>query len=126
VTTIKKSNWFSPTLESVRVPQKRGRPRSRLKELVADEAYHSQEFRGFLLKLGIKPTIPFKRNSKKRKGRPLALGDGYKQRWKIERCFAWITTISKSVRYECYIQHRKAFCLISLILFCLKRILCPY
>jgi hypothetical protein len=69
VTTIKKSNWFSPTLESVRVPQKRGRPRSRLKELVADEAYHSQEFRGFLLKLGIKPTIPFKRNSKKRKGR---------------------------------------------------------
>jgi hypothetical protein len=49
-----------PTLESVRVPQKRGKPRSQL----ADRAYHSQEFRRFLRKRGIKPTIPLNRNSR--------------------------------------------------------------
>jgi hypothetical protein len=32
-------------LASIRVPQKRGRPRSRPKELIADKAYGSQEFR---------------------------------------------------------------------------------
>lgn len=113
-----------PTLESVRVPQRRGRPKSRLKELIADRAYHSQHLRCFLRKRGIKPTIPLKRNSKKRKGRPVAVGDGYRQRWKIERCFAWMDNYRRIVvRYERYIQHYKAFCLIALILFCLNRVI---
>jgi hypothetical protein len=44
----------------------------------------NQDLRRFLRKRGIKPTIPLKRNDKKRKGRPVAVGDGYKLRWKIE------------------------------------------
>jgi hypothetical protein len=84
-----------PTLESVRVLQKCGRPRSWPKELMADRAYHSQELRR--QKRGIKPTIPLKRNSTKRKGRPLVLGDGYKQRGKIERCFQ-LSQISCPIR----------------------------
>jgi hypothetical protein len=86
----KKIKLVQPTLELVRIPQKRGRPRFRLKELVADQAFHSQEFRRFLRKRGIKPTIPLKKNSRKRKGRPVAVSDGIKLLWKIERCFAWM------------------------------------
>jgi transposase len=112
------------TLASIRVPSKRGRPHSRFNELVADRAYHSQAFRSFLRKKGIKPTIPGRKSDKKRKGRPLAVGDGYKQRWKIERCFAWMDNNRRLiVRYERYIQHYKAFCLISLILLCVNRLL---
>ena len=33
------------TLATIRVPQKRGRPRTRPQELVADQAYDSHEFR---------------------------------------------------------------------------------
>ena len=46
------------TLATVRVPQKRGRPKTRPKELVADKAYDSQKFRAWLRSRGIQPTIP--------------------------------------------------------------------
>jgi transposase len=110
-------------LASIRIPGKRGRPKKRFGELVADRAYHSQEFRRFLRKRGIKVTIPVKKNTKKKKGRPMALGDGYKQRWKIERCFAWLDNYRRLiVRHERLIQHYKAFCYLALILLCLNRI----
>ena len=40
-----------PTLATIRVPKKRGRPKTRPKELVADKAYDSAEFR-HLARLG--------------------------------------------------------------------------
>src|SRR5690606_2361577 len=61
------------TLKTVRVPQRRGRPRTRPKELVADKAYDSRSFRIWLRRRGIKPTIPtIQRKSRKpRRGRPI-------------------------------------------------------
>lgn len=57
------------------------------------------------------PFISERKNRKKRKGRLLAGGDGYKERWKIERCFVWIDKFRRIVvRYERYIQHDKALC----------------
>ncbi|MXQ55300.1 transposase [Shimazuella sp. KC615] len=54
----------------------------------------------------------------------MAVGDGYKQRWKIERCFAWMDNNRRLVvRYERYIQNYKAFCILSLILLCVNRLL---
>jgi IS5 family transposase len=49
------------TLATIRVPKphgKRGRAKTRPKELVADKAYDSKEFRQKLRRRGIKPTIP--------------------------------------------------------------------
>ncbi|SHF41189.1 transposase, IS4 family [Seinonella peptonophila] len=112
------------TIHSIRVPQRRGGTRTRFKELVADRAYHSELFRRFLRKRGMKPVIPLKKNAQKRRGRLLVLGDGYKERWEIERCFAWLDNCRRLVvRYERYIQHYKAFSLIALILLCLNRLL---
>ncbi|MDQ3831087.1 MAG: transposase, partial [Candidatus Tectomicrobia bacterium] len=46
----------APTLATVKVPQQRGRPRTRLQELVADKGYDSQALRQQLRRRGIKPT----------------------------------------------------------------------
>jgi hypothetical protein len=67
------------TLETVRVPR-RGRPKQRPKELVADKAYDSRRFREWLRSKGIKPTIPpYERRARKRPklGRPVKAGPGY-------------------------------------------------
>ena len=41
-------NLAQETLERVRVPRRRGRPRKRPERLVADEAYDCDRFRGWL------------------------------------------------------------------------------
>jgi Transposase DDE domain len=51
------SQLADATLATVPVPQQRGRPRTRPKELVADKAYDSHDFRQRLRRPGIKPTI---------------------------------------------------------------------
>ena len=70
------------TLETVRVPRRRGRPRRRPRELVADMAYDSREFRQWLRGKGIKPTIPVNPRGRKRKrpGRPIEVGPHYAER----------------------------------------------
>lgn len=80
------------TLHTISVPRQRGRPKTRPKEWVADKAYDSADFRRKLRRRGIKPTIPtFERRKRKQPkcGRPLRVGAGYRQRWKVERCF-WL------------------------------------
>jgi transposase len=121
------SQLADATLATVRVPQKRGRPRTRPKELVADKAYDSRELRRRLRRRGIKPTIPtFERGKrhKPRRGRPIRTGESYRQRWKVERCFGWMDNCRRLVvRYERHLSHYRAFCLIALILWCVARIL---
>jgi transposase len=116
------SQLADATLATVRVPQKRGRPRTRPKALVADKACDSQALRRGLRQRGIKPTIPTserRRRRRPRRGRPIKLGAGYRQRWKVERCFGWMDNCRRLVvRYERAVEHYKAFCLIAIILGC--------
>lgn len=79
-----------PTLQTISVPRKRGRPRTRPKKLVADKAYDSADSRRKLRRRGIKPTIPTferRKRSTPKRGCPIRPGAGYRQRWKVERCF---------------------------------------
>jgi transposase len=121
------SQLAEATLATVRVPQRRGRPRTRPKELVADRAYDSQAFRHRLRRRGIKPTIPTFARRKRRqpkRGRPVKTGAGYRQRWKVERCFGWMDNCRRLVvRYERTVEHYHAFCLIAIILWCINLIL---
>jgi transposase len=109
------------------VPQKRGRPKTRPKEEVADKAYDSADFRRKLRKRGIKPTIPhFERRQRRKpkRGRPIRVGVAYRQRWKVERCFSWMDNCRRLVvRYERHLRLYKAFCLVAIILWCVDRIL---
>jgi transposase len=121
------STLAESTLATVKVPQRRGRPRTRPRELVADKAYDSQAFRRDLRRRGIKPTIPtFVRRLRRRpkRGRPIRVGSNYRQRWKVERCFGWMDNCRRLVvRYERAIEQYRAFCLVAIILWCLNLIL---
>jgi transposase len=114
-------------LATVRVPQQRGRPRTRPKALVADKASDSREWRQRLRRRGIKPTIPtFERRQRRqpKRGRPIMTGPSDRQRWKVERCFAWMDNCRRLVvRYERAVEHDKAFCLIAVILWSVNLIL---
>jgi IS5 family transposase len=121
------SQLAQATLATVRVPQRCGRPRTRPKELVADKAYDSAELRQRLRRRGIKPTIPPIERPQRRqpkRGRPIKTGAGYRQRWKVERCFAWMDNCRRLVvRYERAVEHYQACCLIAIILWCVTLIL---
>jgi IS5 family transposase len=121
------SQLADATLATVRVPQKQGRPRTRPKELVADKAYDSQDFRQRLRRRGMKPTIPTVERRQRRRpkrGRPIKTGASYGQRWKVGRCFAWMDNCRRLVvRYERLVAHYQAFCLMAIILWCINLIL---
>jgi transposase len=115
------------TLESVRVPRPQGRPRQRPVALAADKLFDSQALRRSLRRRGIQPHIPTvarpHRKSPKR-GRPLRVGPIFRNRWKVERTFAWLKNCRRLViRYERAIHRYRAFCLLALILFSVRLIL---
>lgn len=122
------SRLAEQTLATIRVPQPRGRPRTRPKELLADKGYDSRELRRKLWRRGIKPTIPtYERHphpTRRRRGRPIRVGPGYAHRWKVERCFAWMDNCRRLiVRYDRTLKHYAAFCYLAFTLWCIKRIL---
>jgi transposase len=121
------STLAETTLQTIRVPQQRGRPKTRPKELVADKADDSTDFRRKLRRRGIKRTIPtFERRARKKpkRGRLARVGTAYRQCWKVERCFGWMDNCRRlAVRYERHLHLYKAFCLVAIILWCVDRIL---
>ncbi|WP_372478509.1 IS5 family transposase [Streptomyces daghestanicus] len=83
-------------LERIRVPRTcLGRPRCRPDHVIADKAYSSRGFRGYLRQRGIAHTIPEKndqrkhrRNRGRRGGRPPGFDrETYRRRNAVERCF---------------------------------------
>ena len=116
-------NLAESTLATVKVPRGRGRPRSRPEELVADKGYDSRPFRLRLRRRGIKPCIPERRGRRPRPGRKADISN-YRNRWKVERTFAWLGNFRRLVvRYERLAHVYFAFVLIAFILICSDRIL---
>ena len=117
------------TLETISVPQKRGRPKSRPWQLVADKGYDSRKFRQLLHKRGIRPCIPPKRRPKNwrpRRGRPVeAYTEEYRHRWPVERTFAWLGHQRRLlVRHEHKVGNFHAFYTLACIRIVLLRLLC--
>lgn len=116
-----------PTLQTVRVPrQGGGRPKQRPEELVADKAYDSKRFREWLRSKRVKPTIPpYERRERKRpkRGRPLKIGPGCTERWKVERTFAWLGNFRRLlVRHERHLCTFRAFFLVAFMVVLLRRL----
>jgi transposase len=82
------------TLATISVPQKKGKPKSRPRQLIADRGYDSRTLRQSLHARCIRPCIPPKqrpKNWKPRQGRPIKqYTEEYRQRWPVERTFAWL------------------------------------
>ena len=107
-----------PTLATSHVPQRRGRPRPRPQERVADNASDSQVFRPPRRRRGLTPTLPpvARRRQRPNRGRPIRPGPSARARWKGERCLAWLDKGRRLVvRDERDVEHDKALCLIALI-----------
>jgi transposase len=115
------------TLQTIRVAQKRGSPKTRPQELVADKAYDSIDFRRKLRRRSIKPTIPTyerRRRNRPERGRSFRPGAVYRQRWRVERCLGCTGNCRRLVvRYDRHPHLYKAFCLVAIILWCIDRIL---
>jgi transposase len=109
------------TLATIQVPQRRGRPKTRPQEVVADKAYDKEQFRQWLRGRGIHPCIPVRKNRKPRPG-PKPKLDGYAERWEVERGFAWLQNFRRLVvRWERQARMFEAFALVAFIMICLRQ-----
>ena len=92
---------------------KRGRPRRRPKQLLADRAYDSRRHRDQLRARHITPKIA---------ARNTTHGSGLgKERWVVERTFAWLHQYRRlRVRYERRADIHEAFLTIGCALICFK------
>lgn len=116
------------TLQSVRVKSRKGQLKTRPHQLAADRAYDSRAFRVSLRKRGIKVSIPSRRRPKtwrKKRGRPVTADrETYKQRFKVERSFAWMGNYRRLlIRWERHLSVYRGFCFLALALICLDRLL---
>ena len=90
-------------------------PLSKGSELTADRAYDVPWFRIRLMYLGFKPNIPYRATwmehlKERRPGKPPANPLTYKERWKVERCFAWFSHYRRlNIRWEYHPRLYEAF-----------------
>ena len=117
------------TLDTICVPRPRGRPKQRPKKLVADRGYDSRDFRCALRRRGIQMCIPAKRRPAKwrpKRGRPVvARKEEYRQRFKVERSFAWLGNFRRLlIRWEHRSSVYQGFFTVAVLLICLRRV-CP-
>lgn len=117
-----------PTVETVRVAQPRGRAKTRPGRLTCDRGYDSRAFRRYLTRRGIRHAIPLRRRPKhwkpRRGRRPGCAPEAYRQRWKVERAFAWLGGYRRLVvRWEHEVSVYRGFLLFALALICLNRLL---
>ena len=82
---------FERTLEAVRVPGLRGRPRTRPNHLAGDGAYSYRPVFAYLRRRRIRPVIPPRKGGNMGKGCPRTFDpERYRRRNAIERCVGWL------------------------------------
>lgn len=80
------------------------------RRLVGDKAYDSDPLDNRLQARGIELIAPHKRNRKKKKTQDGRKLKHYKQRWRVERFFAWLHNFRRCVvRYERHAENFRAF-----------------
>lgn len=115
------------TLDTIKVARPHGRPKQRPKQLVADRGYDSGGFRHLLRRRGIRTCILPKRrptNWKAKRGRPVvAREDAYRQRYKVERSFAWLSNFRRLlIRWEYLFNVYRSWFTVAVLLLCLRRV----
>ena len=89
------------TLARVKVPRRRGRPRSKPQRIIADKAYASDPLRRRLQQRGIELIVPYRWYKKEKPFADRRKLRRYRRRWKIERTNAWLGNYRRlAVRYD--------------------------
>jgi transposase len=98
------------TLNEVRVPQPKGRPRQKPARVIADRGYDSDPLRRRMKRRGIELIVPYRSTNRQRRyedGRKLRR---YKRRWIVERTNAWLGQFRRLlVRHEHLLSTYRAF-----------------
>ena len=81
------SKHAAVTLERVRLPNGKGRPRRRPKKLAGDKAYSYPALRAYLRRRGIRPVIPTRKDQRVN---PRFDKATYRKRNVVERCVGWL------------------------------------
>jgi transposase len=91
-----------PTLKTIQVPRPGGgRPRQHPERLIGDRGYDSDPLRERLARRGITVIVPYRENNKARRHEDGRLLRRYRQRWVIERTFAWLGSFRRLlIRHE--------------------------
>lgn len=115
------------TLDTIRVARPRGRPKRRPQKLVADRGYDSSTFRTALRRRGVRMCIPPKRRPAKwraKRGRPVvARKEDYRQRYIVERSFAWLGNFRRLlIRWESLFAVYRGFFAVAVMLVCVRRL----
>lgn len=116
---------ISILFQGVRVYHGFGRPKRYTKELHADKGYDGRALRIFLRSKGIRPVIPRRiwADRKQIRGRkPPKSHD----RWKVERCFAWMQRKFRRlvVRWERKTKYWEGFVQVGVIMMWVDRLIC--
>jgi len=109
------------TLERVRVPRRRGRPKKRPERLVADKAYDCDRFRGWLRRKGVIPCVPRGGVAEAgvKDGRMSTRRDGA---WR--KTFAWLGNFRRPVvRWERLAMMYEAICTLACVIIRLRELL---
>jgi transposase len=98
------------TLEEVRVPRPKGRPRQKPKRVIADAGYDSDPLRERLKKRAIELIAPYRKNNKRRRYEDGRKMRRYRRRWIVERTNAWLGQFRRLlVRHEHLLSTYYAF-----------------
>ncbi len=116
------------TLDSLGVARPQGRHKQRPKQLVAHRGYGSGPVRRSWRRRGMHGCIPAKRRPAPRhpkRGRPVVAGQQeYRQRWKVERTFAWLGNCRRLLnRWERHRSLYQGFFTVVLMLICINQLL---
>ena len=107
-------------LDRIRVPRERGQPRKRPERSVADRAHDCDSLRRWLRGHGVRPCIPPRRN---RRGHRKGWEEEYRERWHVERTFAWVGTYCRLlVRHERLLLVYAGFFTLACIRICLGKL----
>lgn len=97
------SKYVEPTLNAVRIPQRRGRPRKRPRRLAGDKGYSYKRVRGWLRRHKVKAVIPYRKDQRPKTGGRSEGFDRatYRRRHVIECCIGWLKECRRvATRYE--------------------------
>lgn len=87
------SQAFEALMGAVRLPRRRGRPRTRPRQVLGDKAYSSPRIRAYCRRRGIRAVIPRRKDERRRKrpGRPPGFDqDAYRRRSAVEQAVGWL------------------------------------
>jgi transposase len=94
------SKWFEPVMNAVRIPQPRGRPRTRPAAVAGDKGYSYDRIRHWLWKHKIAAVIP-RRSDQAWQARAPFDGEAYRGRNVVECCVGWLKECRRiATRFE--------------------------